>query len=185
MKDISITLTLEDLVEGTLDEGRAATIHQLASQTKVFFGPEREQRGARVQNPDFEMIPSIQDGTILVKGKTRSNKTTYESSILIAGVKYVKEGTANAVDFTGPDGSVYWVQRPNKTKNDVKVRCTCLDFHYRFAIWNHKNGTLLGEPPDPYVKKTDRAPVNPDKVAGVCIHLYKIADRLRVENLLK
>lgn len=184
MKEPTLTLKVDDLL---VDESllETSTVHQLASQTKVFFDLGRDQRAARVQAPEMSLVPSFNDRTLLVKGVTRGQNGTYSSNILIMDVDYVEEGTQHAVDFTAADGSVYWILRPNRIKNDVKVSCSCLDFYYRFAVWNHKNGSLLGDAPPPYVKKTDRAPVNPDKVAGVCKHLIKMGERLRAENLLK
>lgn len=54
--------------------------------------------------------------------------------------------------------------------DDVKVRCSCADFKYRFMYWADRNGYLYG-PPD---KGTEEFPdkTNPDDALGAtCKHL--------------
>lgn len=54
--------------------------------------------------------------------------------------------------------------------DDVKVRCSCADFKYRFMYWAYKNGYLYG-PPD---RGTEEFPekTNPDDALGAtCKHL--------------
>jgi hypothetical protein len=60
-----------------------------------------------------------------------------------------------------------------------------MDFYWRFAMYNDKDDSLLGKPPAPYVKKTDREPQNPKQVPGVCKHITALADKLRLERVLR
>ena len=54
--------------------------------------------------------------------------------------------------------------------DDVKVRCSCADFHYRFEYWADRFGYLYGEPAD----RADEFPekTNPDNnIGATCKHL--------------
>ena len=180
-----MTISIAVLLESVSELQETSTMNQLSSSTRVFFDTGRNLRSARVQIPDVELIPAVENGILLAKAHTRTNNGSYESQIQISDVRYVDEGTQHAISFVGPDDATYWIVPARNRQEDVKVSCTCLDFYWRFATWNYQNGSLLGPPPPPYVKKTDRAPVNPDKVAGVCKHLLSLGKRLKEENILK
>lgn len=62
------------------------------------------------------------------------------------------------------------LRRAFDATDDVKVRCSCADFTYRFMYWANKNGYLYG----PMVKGTEQFPekTNPDDMLGAtCKHL--------------
>jgi hypothetical protein len=181
----TLTVKLDDLLGVDEELKETSTMNQLASSTKVFFDQGRQQRSVRVQIPDVELIPSVADKILLAKATTRGQNETYESYIQISDVRYVEEGTAYAISFVAPDDATYWIIPARNANEDVKVSCNCLDFYWRFATWNYENGSLLGKPPPTYVKKTERAPVNPDRVPGVCKHLLALANRLKTEKILK
>jgi hypothetical protein len=44
---------------------------------------------------------------------------------------------------------------------------------------------LEGNPPPPYIKKTNRPPVNPKKSLGGCKHLIALADKLTQLRILR
>lgn len=162
-----------------------STIGQLRSTSKVFFDTPREQFSKRVQVTDVQFVPAVSDGTLTVKAKTRTDNHSYDTSITFEKVKYVNEGRNYAVPFTAVDGQEYLIMPLRKMREYVKVRCTCMDFYWRFATWNHKNKSLMGAPPDPYIKKTNRPPVNPDKVPGACKHIMRLADEISKQQILK
>ena len=56
-------------------------------------------------------------------------------------------------------------------KNTLRCHCNCLDFYWRFASFNAKDKSLIGKAPKPYKPVSNRGPVNPKKVPGVCKHL--------------
>lgn len=166
----------------SLDE---SSVTQLASNTRVFFDTPREQTAKRVQIIDTVYVPAVGEGLLTVKATVRGSKGKYTTSIMFEKVRYVEQGTQYAAGFTAVDGKEYFVLPLRQTREDVKVNCTCLDFYYRFAAWNQKDKSLNGEPPKPYIKKGNREPVNPDQVPGVCKHILKLADTLKIEHLLK
>ena len=102
----------------------------------------------------------------------------YQTSIMFTRVKYVDDiedvdDPNSIVEFMASDGEEYAIERIDLKKNDVKVRCECLDFRWRFADYNASKKALYGRKPPPYVPKGNRPPVNPNHVPGVCKHLIK------------
>jgi hypothetical protein len=167
------------LIERTLDS--------LYTGTLTGFDTPRKQTAGRVQVIKTEFIPAPRIRAVGVGANTRSAAKTYQTKIFFDDVVYLEDGDdqANAYTFTAPDGQDYMIEPITYNSNDAKVRCSCLDFHWRFAVWNGQDGSLLGDSPDPYIKKTDRAPNNPDEVPGLCKHLIALVDKLRQERFLK
>jgi hypothetical protein len=69
-------------------------------------------------------------------------------------------------------------------KTKVKVRCDCSDFRWRFAYYDAKINALYGAAPPPYVKKSNRPPVNPKGIPGVCKHIMAAFNKMRQEGYL-
>lgn len=176
----TITLPLNYLIE--------TPISQLYSNTINDFDTPRQQSSGRVQVISKEFIPAVRNGILTVKAVTRSSAKQYETRISFRGVDYVVDEEEEPVDsftFTAADGQDYIILPVSENNTDVQVNCSCLDFYYRFSVWNSQDGSLLGQPPPPYIKKTDREPVNPNGVAGLCKHLIALTDDLERENLIR
>lgn len=64
-----------------------------------------------------------------------------------------------------------------KRQNYVRVRCTCFDFRHRFAWEDKAVNALYGGAPAKYTPKpgSNRPPVNPDHIPGMCKHLIACA----------
>lgn len=160
-----------------------STVGQLTSNTDVFFGNSRKQKSNQVNLSNVEYVPAVQDGILIVKAQARGEKH-YNLVMQFDKVRYAKPGTQWAVPVP-VEGQELYIMPLKQMGNYVQVHCDCLDFYWRFANYNAKNKSLLGEPPAPYVKKTDRVPLNPDQVPGACKHLRKLSDQLHREGLLK
>lgn len=66
----------------------------------------------------------------------------------------------------------------NKNKqNYVRVRCSCMDFRFRFSWEDRAVQALYGAPPAKYTRKpgSNRPPVNPEHMPGFCKHVYQCA----------
>ena len=59
------------------------------------------------------------------------------------------------------------------SSKEVKVRCDCHDFRWRFAYYDDIHQALYGATPPPYtrVPGSTRGPVNPRHLPGLCKHL--------------
>lgn len=166
---------------GTLLE--TSTAGQLTSTTSVFFGPDRKRKSAQVQLNKVQYIQA-EGGILLVKAESRSSDKTYETSIQFTDVNFVAPGTMHSIPLEMPGREISIMPLRNMG-NDVQVHCECMDFYWRFAMYNNRDKSLIGEPPAPYVKKTNRVPLNPDKVPGACKHLTKLVEHLKLERILK
>lgn len=160
---------------------------QLYNNTLTHFDTPRKQSSGRVQVVKKLFIAAPGSGSIEVASHTRSSAKTYQSRMFFENIDYVdaEEAGGETTTFTASDGQDYIIIPISFSGNDVKVSCSCLDFYYRFSVWNNADGSLYGNPPPPYVKKTDREPLNPDRVPGLCKHLIALTDELRQENFLK
>lgn len=146
--------------------------------------PTRKESSQRVQVTTTMYIPSMDNASLEIRAKTRTNGGSYDSLIYFDGVEYITEEDNMAVTFVGTDGTNYSIIPINRNTN-VQVNCTCLDFYYSFAVWNDNRNSLFGDSPDPYVKKTDREPKNPRKAPGLCKHLLKFFDELIKDKIIK
>ena len=171
------------------------TMPSLISVTRSSFGNDRENDSNRVQVKDVEYIPMVQEGILQVRANTYSEPGVgpYQSVIVLNGVQFVNEDEYNQANETGENifnmtssgGTDFYIQYEPAATVDVRVRCTCEDFRWRFAAYNYSDGSLQGDPPDTYVKKTDRPSVNPADTPGVCKHLIKLKKELERENFFR
>jgi hypothetical protein len=161
-----------------------STAGQLTSNTNVFFGNDRKQKAAQVQLSAVQYIPAVGDGVLTVKATTRSSDKEYMTTLQFSKVRFVSPETQFSVPLEVP-GQAISIMPLKNMGNSVEVKCTCMDFYWRFAMYNASNGSLVGEPPSPYVKKTDRAPHNPREVPGACKHITKLVSHLNSARLLK
>jgi len=162
----------------------------LYNNTLTGFDTPRKQSSGRVQVIKKIFIPTQQNGQrgVGIGATTRSSAKQYETKMFFDNITYLgdEDAQANGFTFQTPDGQEHVIEPVGYNAGDVEVRCSCLDFYYRFSVWNNKDGSLLGDPPDPYINKTDnREPVNPNRTPGLCKHLIALTDQLRQERFLK
>lgn len=161
-----------------------STIHQLKSTVNVFFDTPRDEKSRQVQVSNRIYIPYVDDSQLLVRANTKTNQKTYMTSILFDDVKFVNENRKYAIPILTKNNKLF-IMPIKRRKSDVLVSCTCLDFYYMFSVWNHRNNSLYGDAPEPYIKKTNRPLRNPERVPGVCKHILRLSDVLIQERILK
>lgn len=146
----------------------------------------RQNATAPVQIGNVKYVAFQPDETLKVQGEARSNGHIYQPTILFQGVQYAGEDTPGATVFRGVDGQ-HAIEPIDLASTNVKVRCTCLDFYHRFSQHNQNDGSLVGRPMPPYQKKpgSNRPPVNPQKVPGVCKHLIKLVQTLKQLRMVR
>lgn len=157
----------------------------LLGNTLHNFVLNRKQGASKVQVVRTIFIPAIDNEMLEVRATTNTNQQRYRTSMQFDEIEYVDEPDNESVTIMGTDGRKYYLKRIPLNSIDVKVKCTCLDFYYRFATWNSGDDSLIGQPPPPYIKKTNRPPVNPAKVPGVCKHIIKLTDKLIGQRLFR
>jgi hypothetical protein len=168
------------------------SLSSLISLTNKSFGDDREQDSQKVQVNNIQYIPMVEQGMLQVKADTFSESgSKYQTVIVFDNLEYISEERyqemqetgENAFELTSSDGTAFYVQKSENV--DVKVRCTCEDFRWRFAPYNYSDNSLYGEPPEAYAKKTDRPSVNPNNTPGVCKHIMKLKNELEREEFFR
>lgn len=175
-----IILPVQYLIETPL-----ATLY---TDTLNGFPTPRKQNSGRVQVVKKIFVAAPRNNAVGVRATTRSSANKYDTRMFFEGVEYLDAEAqgGNTFAFQSQDGQDFIITPVGYTSTDVKVSCSCLDFYYRFAVWNQRDGSLFGRPPEPYVNKTtDREPVNPNQIAGLCKHLIALTDELRRERFLR
>lgn len=164
------------------------TLDQLSQNVDRFVPKTRRRQYATdtVQIAQMQYIPAPASFSLKITGLARNfwSGKKYDTVIVFNDVDYEKENTNRNITFTAVDGEEYHVLPINLRRHTVRVACNCLDFYWRFALWNFANGSLEGEKPKPYVKKTNRPPVNPEHKPGICKHLIKTVQVLRQARLV-
>lgn len=158
-----------------------ASYADLEQNTMQFQPPSDKRQHAvnPIQVQQLELVAANQSGTLEARANIQSGGNKYQSIIFFEGVDYQDEDTPQNITFTGADKQEYHIAPISLRTNNVKVRCTCLDFRWRFSVQNQENGSLYGPGPGLYQKTSNRPPNNPQGVPGLCKHLLKLAIELR------
>lgn len=154
----------------------------LEGRTNSIMGPERKDKSSKVQINNMIFIPMVQSRGLKIGANTTSNNGhDYWSTMVFTNIVYVQEKETSDYEFKGNDNNTYIMERVPKN-TQVRVSCSCLDFYYRFAVWDNQHKALDGNPPPPYVRKGNHPPVNPFKTPGLCKHIIALVDKLQSEN---
>lgn len=155
-------------------------------------GKNRQEQTASVQIRELQLVPY--QGALGINSSVNSvnSGNSYQPQIMFLDVNYVDtegneamENDPNLVTFQAADGKDYTIEPIYLSRNNCKVRCTCLDFRWRFAMYNDKDGSLFGGGPGLYQKKTQREPNNPQQVPGVCKHILKLVAELKTNQVVR
>lgn len=168
-----------------------STYNELERNTLSMPGNNRANATNSVQIRSLELIPY--DGALGVNASVNSvnSGNTYQPQMMFLDVEYINtedpniENDPRTVTFQAADGHDYTIMPISLARNNVKVRCTCLDFRWRFAIYNDKDNSLLGGGPGLYQKKSQRQPGNPQQVPGVCKHILKLVAELKANGVVQ
>lgn len=147
---------------------------------------KRQHATQSVQITELKYTPYIGTKSILIRALATNFGKEYNEYIMFTPISFEDEGTNNNITFIATNKKEYYIQPIRLSKINANVRCTCLDFRFRFALWNADDKSLFGSQPGPYKRKTkNRPPVNPKRVPGLCKHLLKTIETLRQANLVK
>lgn len=148
-----------------------ATLKDLADGTGRFRHSPSEYPQAKFVNID-KIVPSLGVRTLTFFGNIPSftrREAAYNQTILFKNVKFADtQIDKNYVQI--PDNEDIWYEKPKLDGNEVSVRCGCQDYRFRFMYANKLDRALFGNLIS-YTKKTDRPPLNPDNIPGLCKHI--------------
>ena len=132
-----------------------------------------------VQIHNLQIIPFIGMKTLFLKSEAVNGDRHYNTIILVKGIQYEHEIVPGTIEITASDGQTYRLYKPSLENDDVLVRCSCPDHHWRFVHYNHLDHSLYGKDRKKYEAKYNPGSANPTKSPGMCKHLMKFAEVLR------
>jgi hypothetical protein len=169
----------DTLEEVTLQDLEHDTVFGFPNTTK------RQHATDPIHITKMQLVPAVPTQDLICNGTAQSSGKTYDPKILFLQVEYQDDDTRSNVTFKGSDGKDYNIQPISLARSNVKVTCNCLDFRWRFSVWNDNQDALYGDPPPPYQRKTTtRPPANPNRTPGICKHLIKMTQNLRQAGLV-
>lgn len=148
-----------------------STHDELFTNIETAFPDTKKRQHATnpIRITNLRLIPYIGLNMLDVRATALSDGNQYPVHIQFLNVSF--EGDAV---FTTTDGSEQSIAPIVLSEKHLKVRCTCLDFYFRFSAYNAQDNSLVGRPFKPYVRKTDtHPPANPLQLPGVCKHVIK------------
>jgi hypothetical protein len=171
-----------------LDESSANKLYKSAVQAfpKTQF---RQHATQPITITKLHYIPMIGVKTLTIQASARNkdNEKTYSPQVFFKGVTFLERKEKGAVKVPMPKGEEeeYWIMPLSKKKLDIRLRCDCPDFRWRFNYYDHVDKSLYGPKAPKYKKKTNRPPVNPKKMPGMCKHCMKMLEVLEGQGLLQ
>lgn len=172
--------------EEPLDESLLleTTLNQLISQTDSGFDSDRRLNATDTTSVvNIDLVPAR--GKLTAKGAVRgSENKVYQVLIQFQTVKYNPPANQDRVTFVAAE-QTYAISPIDVGNSNVKVRCQCLDFRFRFAMINSADGSLFGNRPPIYrpVPGSGRGAANPSKTPGICKHIKSLMDELESGGL--
>jgi hypothetical protein len=150
------------------------TLQLLKSGTDGQFSSRNDINNVRITQKEYTKFG---DSELMVKAKCAGETNNYNCEILFQGVEFSQPGDPQAITINNLQ------ILPLSLNLNVKVNCTCQDFKWTFAWQNSDAGALLGNPPPPYSRTTDRPPRNQTNTPGLCKHLNRLVDDMQSEML--
>ena len=95
------------------------------------------------------------------------------------------EQPTGSIILQAKNGKEFTIMPIELEKHNCRVSCNCLDFFWRFALYAHKDQSLLGTDLGVYRKRTNRPPVNPQQVPALCKHLLRLAIELKNSGVVR
>lgn len=163
-------------------------------QSTLKLNPERKTPPDSPPRRLDKIIPFAGVNTCLfqvsMKGVTQAG-VTHRVNILVTSLDIKRKPVEDKAyfKFTDKDGD-YWIQKPNPSTGEFRIRCSCHDHYYTWGIWNFFNDTIFGNKPRPYKRKTPPPPKgypyrNPKKYVGMCKHIIHAVKFLEQQGYFK
>lgn len=164
------------------------TYGDLERRTLAFNPPSEKRQHAidPIQITAMELDVARESGNLQVNATAQSDSgKQYQPQMLFSNVIYEDNDQNDNISFKASNGDTYHIIPINLNTENVKVRCSCLDFYWRFGTQNHSSGSLLGKPPPMYQKRSqNHPPANPTNTPGLCKHLMKVAIALKQAGIV-
>lgn len=163
------------------------TIDDMESNIEIGF-PKTKKRQHIVNTINVisvKYLPMIGMKTLRVNGIVNSPNGKYTPTIMFLKVNFENTSTDDNVSLVSATGDKFNITKIDKNNSNIKVRCNCMDYYFRFSVFNFNDNSHILPKPKTYVRKTDSyPPVNPNKVPGVCKHILKLVNYLENTELI-
>ena len=125
-----------------------------------------------------------QDKLTVISSTVTSDGQPHNQMMEVRNVNIQPPNSGNTSKIVDREGLEHSITPAKLNISNVGVFCDCEDYQFRFAQYNIQNNCHIGPNPQNYVKKTDRPPVNPSRVPGMCKHIIKVSDELKDQGIL-
>lgn len=162
------------------------TASELLASTKRTFPKTRREITANTDADirDVTITGNMRQKFVLARFKVQGKTDSYNTSIKIDQANLSDDEFNPSIEIMQPNGDPIFVEPANVNSKNVKLRCSCKDFIWRFSRQDAKVTSLNGPTPTlPY--KGVRPSVNPTWAPGACKHLHKAIDHLMRLGVLK
>ena len=132
----------------------------------------------------IQIVPFVGVRTLFIKADAINEDRHYRSMILLKDIQYEQNLMTGGIEVVASDGRHVYLHRPSLDDNNVLVRCSCNDFHWRLNYFNHLDKSLYGRKRSPYEAKINPGSANPLRSEGVCKHIMKMAQVLKGSGFL-
>lgn len=162
------------------------TLVELYNKTKEYKAWRGLGYGQNQQWTLKNVVPFKGTKTLLIQAQCFGQTVNgiHTVNFQFENLKYVDEIPENAEykTYTYKDED-YYFEYPDISTTKVRVRCSCPDFYWRFALADNKANCLFGSKPKAYKKKTNRKPLNPDMIPGICKHIVQLQSFLKTKDI--
>lgn len=136
-----------------------------------------------IQISGLKWTPFLGMKTLFLRGLAENleNGNKYKPIIVFKNVQYLQNGNSSIV--AQDDGRRYYLESLSRSNNEVLVRCFCEDFYWRLHHYDHIDKSLYSHNRKPYIAISDRGPVNPGEVPGVCKHIMALFSAVQENGL--
>jgi hypothetical protein len=160
-----------------LDESSLSELFK--SAVTAFPGTTKRQHATNtIKIAKLDWTPYVGLKTLFVKGLAQNEGREYNPVILFKNVVY-----GEGLEVVDNIGKQYRIKPLSIKTNDVRVRCQCGDFNFRFCHYNYLDHSLYGKDRKKYVGQ-GLWKANPSESVGICKHLMKLMKVLQEARIL-
>lgn len=169
------------LDESLLEERSVRDLWRTA--IKAFPNTRKRQKVIdRVKVEGFRWTPFLGVRTLLLSSRVlgeayvKKPRKTYESMILFKNVEFSRQPAAGLLKLKEESPPV-WFKKLTMGQ-DIRLRCSCPDFRWRFSWEDLEVKALYGPKAPPYTPPNPeryRGPANPSGLPGLCKHTMATA----------
>ena len=134
----------------------------------------RQHRVHLVRVVSLDFTPYVGVRTLFASGVVQGETARYNSMILFTGVKFHKEHDPGTVELV-KGGRADYFEPVDPRDSQVRVRCNCPDFYYRFNFYDARASALFGKSAK---APSSPRPANPRRMPGICKHLMAMAEEV-------